>query len=176
MAEGEKMGIGMHAWLQSSQLYEAVSGGALGTSWRDVTAEAGADVGVRRSARGVALADADGDGDVDLCVVDVDERPRLLENRSPHAGSWIAIRTVGGDCNRDGIGARVELRAAGRTSVREMRLQSGLYSSHSSALTFGLGKARSIESVTVHWPCGRVQTIQEPGREQVLVIEEPAGS
>jgi hypothetical protein len=176
MAEGEKMGIGMHAWLESSQLYEAVGEGPLGISWRDVTADAGTDVGVLRSARGVAVADADGDGDLDVCVVDIDERPRLLENRSARAGSWLAIRTVGGDCNRDGIGARVELRAGGKTMLREVRLQSGLYSSHSPALTFGLGKARSIESITVRWPCGRVQKIQDPAREQVLVIEEPAGS
>ena len=174
LANGEK--LGMSPWLQSSQLFEALPGGPLGVRWRDATAEAGPDVGVPRSARGVALADADADGDVDLCVIDIDERPRLLENRSKRRGAWIAVRTVGNESNKDGLGARVEVRTGKRTFVREMRLQSGLYSSHSPELYFGLGPVRAVEKVIVRWPSGRVSEIEDPPLERVLVVTEPARS
>src|SRR5262245_58980481 len=83
--------VGMGPWLQKSQLFESTRDGER-VRFVDVTDSAGADLAKPCSARGVAFADADDDGDLDLLVVDVDAPPRLLENRSPRRGHWIAVR------------------------------------------------------------------------------------
>jgi enediyne biosynthesis protein E4 len=165
--------IGMGPWLQVSQLYEAVQAdGKL--RYVDATARAGADLGLKRSARGIAFGDPDDDGDVDALVVDVDEQPRLLENRTPKRGHWIAIRTVGTASNRDGIGARVLLKAGGRTWMREMKTTQGLYSSHDPRLHFGLGPVGAVEAVEVRWPSGRRSVIEAPALDRFLTVTEPA--
>jgi enediyne biosynthesis protein E4 len=165
--------VGMHAWLQLSQLFEAVPGPDGAPAWRDATAEAGEAFRQRRSARGLALADFDDDGDLDVLLVDVGEPPRLLENRSRRAGRWIAVKTVGTASNRDGYGAVVTVTAGGRDRVREVRTNDGLYSAHDPRVHFGLGPVERVERVTVRWPSGRASVVEHPPLDRVLVVREP---
>jgi hypothetical protein len=158
-----------------SQLFEAVPNGNT-PLFVDATARAGPDLGMMRSARGVAFADADDDGDVDALIVDMDEMPRLLENRTARRGHWISVRTVGTESNRDGIGAVVRVRAGGKIRAREMRTTQGLYSSHDPRLHFGLGSADRVEFVEVSWPSGRKSRVENPPIDQPLVMKEPTGA
>lgn len=167
--------IGMSGWLMQSQLFEAVQRGD-STMYVDATDRAGADVGMMRSARGVSFADADDDGDVDVLIVDMDEKPRLLENRTERRGHWISVRTIGSESNRDGIGAVVKVSAGGKTRAREMRTTQGLYSSHDPRLHFGLGPADRVEFVEVSWPSGRQSRVENPPIDQPLVMKEPTGA
>lgn len=166
--------IGMSGWTMETQLYEAVQRSGGGTVWIDATVRVGGGLEGLHSARGVAFGDPDDDGDVDALVVDMDERPRLLENRSARAGRWIAVRTRGTVSNRDGIGAKVRVRAGGRTWVREMRTTQGLYSSHDPRLHFGLGPVASVELVEVAWPSGRISRVERPPLDSFVTVEEPA--
>jgi len=109
-------------------------------------------------------------------IVDMDEKPRLLENRTERRGRWISVRTIGAESNRDGIGAVIEVRAGGKTRVREMRTTQGLYSSHDPRLHFGLGPVERIESVEVAWPSGRRTRVENPPLDKLLVINEPTGA
>ncbi len=165
--------IGMSGWLMSSQLYEAVLGEGGTPRYVDATARTGVDLGRARSARGAAFADPDRDGDLDLVVVDVGEASRLLENRTPRRGRWIAVRTIGTDSNRDGYGARVALTAGGRTWVREVRASQGLYSSSDPAVHYGLGQLERVERVEVRWPSGRLSVVEGAPLDAVLVVTEP---
>jgi hypothetical protein len=167
--------IGMSGWLMQSQLFEAVQDGG-STVFVDATARAGSDLGVMRSARGVAFADADDDGDVDALIVDMDEMPRLQENRTPRRGHWISVRTIGSESNRDGIGAVVRVRAGGKTRAREMRTTQGLYSSHDPRLHFGLGAADRVDFVEVSWPSGRTSRVENPPTDKPLIMKEPTGA
>ncbi len=168
--------IGMHPWLQPTQLFEAVPDPELGIAWKDVTASAGPGLAPLRSARGAALGDPDGDGDVDALVVDVGERPRLLENRSPRRGHWLEVALEGTRSNRDGTGSRVTVRAGGRAWVREARTTQGLYSAHDPRLHFGLGAVERIESVEIRWPSGATQIVDSPPLDRRLVVREPAAA
>jgi len=171
--------IGMSGWLQRSQLFEAVPvarGDEVGLQWRDTAGRTGDGLELPRSARGLALADFDDDGDIDALIVDIDEVPRLLENRSHRAGRWIAVRTVGTVSNRDGYGAVVTVTAGGRDRVREVRTNDGLYSSHDPRLHFGLGPVEHIDCVTVRWPSGRTSTIEDPALDALLTVTEPEDS
>lgn len=164
--------IGMSGWLMPTQLYEAATAADGGVVYNDATGRAGLGFAGLHSARGVAFADADGDGDVDALVVDMDARPRLLENRSERRGHWLAVRTVGSASNRDGIGARVRVRAGGNTWTREVRLTDGLYSSNEAKSHFGLGAVTGIDAVEVTWPSGKRSHVARPALDTTLLIDE----
>jgi hypothetical protein len=126
----------------------------------------------------------DDDGDPDFVLVDLDAPPRLIQNRSAHAGRWLAVRTIGragrgapaaGDSNRDGYGARVSVRAGDRVWTREVRATQGLYSSHDPRLLFGLGPVDGVDSVEVLWPGGRRSVVEHPPLDALLIVEEPEG-
>jgi hypothetical protein len=164
--------IGMGAWLQPTQIYENV-GTPAAPSFLDATARAGSGLSGVHAARGVALGDPDDDGDVDALVVDIDAQPRLLENRSRRVGHWISVRTVGTRSNRDGFGARITVRAGARSSVRESRTASGLYSAHDPRIHFGLGAVQAVESIEVRWPSGATSRLENPALDRLHVITEP---
>lgn len=165
--------IGMSGWKMETQLYEAVQGPSGSVVWLDATVRVGGGLEGLHSARGLALADADDDGDIDALVTDLDERPRLLENRSARGGRWLAVRLEGTRSNRDGIGAVVAVEAGGRAWTREARRTAGLYSSHDPRLHFGLGPVARIDSVEVRWPSGARSMVAAPSLDSILVVEEP---
>ena len=170
--------IGMSDWLMPTQLYEAEGFWAASSHspdsirYRDSTAQAGSGLAPLRSARGIAFADADDDGDVDAVVIDLDQKPRLLENRSDKTG-WLSVRLIGHASNRDGIGAIVRVTAYGHTWVREMRTTQGLYSSHDPRLYFGFGPIEYASRAEVLWPSGRRSVVDHPKLWELLVVEEP---
>lgn len=149
--------VGLHAWLQPTQLFEGVPHARYGTVWEEVTAEAGPGLAPLRSARGVALGDPDDDGDHDVLVIDLDERLRFLRNDTPKRGHWLGLELVSKHGNRDAYGARVQIQAGERTWTREVRGASGLYSSHDRRVLVGLGEAERVDAVRIQWPSGNLQ-------------------
>jgi len=146
----------------------------------DVSREAGSVVNTRTVARGACFADYDNDGKIDAFVVNLGAPATLLHNVSTATGHWIAIRLVGArtsmtqsGSNRDGIGARVEVRAAGRRQIAERVASSGYLSQDDSRLHFGLGAAAKVDKIVVRWPSGREQTLTDQPADRVLTIQEP---
>ena len=84
----------------------------LGRSWADVSAAAFPDELRNGSFEGAALAiaDLDQDGDPDA-IVATPSRLLLLENRGGNRNRSFALRLKGKVSNRDGLGAKVEIRA-----------------------------------------------------------------
>jgi hypothetical protein len=164
--------IGLHAWLQTTQLFEGVPHRRYGTVWREVTAEAGPGFAPLRSARGVALGDPDDDGDHDVLLVDIDEPPRLLRNDSARLGHWVGLALLGKYGNRDALGARVEVKVGGRTWTREVRATNGLYSSHDRRVLVGIGEATRVDEVVVRWPSGGIQVEKHVPIDRYHVLQE----
>src|SRR4029078_10110736 len=92
-----------------------------GTTFRDVSAKAGAGLQVQRVGRGLAVGDLDGDGDLDVVVSNMDDVPTVLENRQRTGHHWAAFRVASPGPNRFAIGARVTVAAGGDRQVREIR-------------------------------------------------------
>ena len=75
---------------------------------------------------------------------------------------YLAVRLVGAESNRDGLGAAVTVRAAGRSYVRVHDGQSGYLSQSSMPLYFGLADADRVDEIVVEWPSGRRQVVPGP--------------
>ena len=76
-------------------------------------------------ASGIATADYDQDGYLDIVVVTAKSKgiggtPVLLRNRGGD-NSWITVRLVGTESNRDGVGARVTVTAGNLSLLKETR-------------------------------------------------------
>jgi len=124
--------------------------------------------------RGLAVGDFDNDGRVDVLVVDSEGRPLLLHNEShvPQT-SWIGFRLIGrGRSNRAALGAQITVKTNRGKLLRQCQPGGSYLSSSDRRVHFGLGKAE-IESATIRWPDGTVQTLYglQQG-EYVTVLED----
>jgi hypothetical protein len=143
--------------------------------FEEIGANAGAALARRYVARGAATADFFNDGREDLLVSVLDGSPLLLRSEGNKNGHWLRIKTVGTRSNRDGFGARVEVKAGALTQSAEVRANSSFESASDPRLHFGLGAASHIDSIVVRWPSGTIDRIGPQGADQELVIEEGKG-
>jgi hypothetical protein len=125
--------------------------------------------------RGVAAADFGNRGVEDLLMTVLDRSPILLRNRTSGADHWITIKTVGTVSNRDGFGARVQVKSGALVENAEVRANSSFESASDPRLHFGLGPGREVSAITVHWPSGKVDEIGHELADQELIIREGYG-
>jgi hypothetical protein len=124
--------------------------------------------------RGAATADFFNRGAEDVLVTVLDGSPLLVRNDSRH-GHWLRIKTIGTRSNRDGFGARVEVKVGALTQTLEVRTNSSFESASDPRLHFGLGSATTVDSIVIHWPSGKLDSIGPQSADQQLDIEEGKG-
>jgi tetratricopeptide (TPR) repeat protein len=111
--------------------------------------------------RAVGRVDWDRDGDLDLWISNRNApQVRFLRNDVPHTNHFLAMRLQGTTCNRDAIGARVEVILKDDNSARLVKSLSagdGYLAESTKWLVFGLGTAAEIDRVLVRWPDGAVE-------------------
>ncbi|MAE66380.1 MAG: hypothetical protein CMJ18_19085 [Phycisphaeraceae bacterium] len=115
--------------------------------------------------RALAVVDWDHDGDLDLWFANrTAPRLRLMINQIDRSGGHsVAFRLRGTTCNRDAIGARVEIviQESNLKNQRSAHAGTGFLSQSGKWLHFGLGDVEEIDAIRVHWPDG--STEQFPG-------------
>jgi hypothetical protein len=124
------------------------------------------------SSRGAAFGDIDNDGDIDVLVMNMNEPPSLLRNEYAGAHGWISLRLEGTEANRSAIGATATVTAGGHRQTRAVLSQSSYYSHDDLRLHFGLGGVRTADTIEVHWPSGRTDTLKNVKGDRVMVIKE----
>jgi hypothetical protein len=159
----------IHMVPQGPSLYRGLGGG----KFADVSREAGPALEVKKVSRGACFGDYDNDGKMDAFIVNLGSQGTLLHNASSGRNHWIALRFTGHKSNHDGIGAKAEVTAGGRTRVAARVAGSGYMSQDDGRLFFGLGAASTVETVVIHWPSGKQQVLRKPGIDRVISVEEP---
>jgi enediyne biosynthesis protein E4 len=139
--------------------------------FEDASLSAGLFFEVKSVGRGAAFADYDNDGRVDVFIVNLGSPAFLLRNTSPGAGHWVSVKLVGRS-NRDGIGAQVEVLAAGKRQRHERIAGSGYLSQDDPRLHFGLGAATRVDRLTVTWPSGIRQVLESVPGDRTVTVEE----
>ncbi len=141
--------------------------------FRDARFWAGAYFRGTRSGRCAAFGDYDDDGDLDIAVNHVDYRATaaLLRNDSERKGSWVGF-WLEGRRPKEARGARVEVRAGGKRLVRLAQPNTTYLSQNDPRVHFGLGAVEEIDSVTVTWPSGEVQTWRDVPVERYWLLRE----
>jgi hypothetical protein len=110
---------------------------------------------------------------VDVAVNNLDGKPWLLRNEvSSGAGHWLSLRLEGVRSNRRAIGVRATVRIEGSRLVREVRGGSSYQSTHDLRLHFGLGAAKTIDSLRVRWTDGKFQRFEEVEADRRYRLKE----
>ncbi|HEV2348793.1 MAG TPA: CRTAC1 family protein [Terriglobia bacterium] len=111
-----------------------------------------------RSSRGAAFGDLTGNGRMDIIVNNIDDVPFHYSSSRKIKANWVRIKLAGTKCNRDAIGARVEVAAGGLTQADVVMAGGSFLSTSDVRLHFGLGDALRIDSVKIRWPDGSTQS------------------
>ncbi len=130
-------------------------------TFADVSAVSGLDFD--DDGRALALSDWDGDGDLDLWLKNrTGPQLRFVRNDGSPGHHFFQIKLAGKTCNRDAIGAKVELKLPGRTLTKFVTAGDGNLAQSSKWLHFGLGDADKIDQLLVRWPDGSRQELAGP--------------
>ncbi|HEX8136842.1 MAG TPA: CRTAC1 family protein [Pyrinomonadaceae bacterium] len=145
--------------------------------FEEVTAKLGRALQRAMVGRGAAYGDYDNDGDLDLLITTNNGPARLLRNDNGNQNDLLRIRLTGTRSNRDAIGARVTVQAAGGLKLSQMVKTGSSYCSQSELpLTFGLGRAEDKAcTIEISWPSGQVDRIPDVKPNQALTIQEGKG-
>jgi hypothetical protein len=159
----------IHLVPQEHSLFRGLGNG----KFADVSRDAGLVLDVKTVSRGACFADYDNDGKVDAFVVNLGAPGTLLHNVTQNSNHWVTVKLKGRKSNRDGIGAHLELLAGGRKQIAERSAGSGYLSQDDGRIHFGLGAATKVDKLTIHWPSGQDQVLENLAVDRVLTVEEP---
>lgn len=144
--------------------------------FKDITEKIGGALIEPTASRGCAFGDFDNDGDVDVAINPVNDYPVLLRADVATAGNnWMAVKVIGVNSNRTGVGARIKVTTEANSQINEVRSGGSYYSQNDLRVHFGLGKTAQVKTLEVRWPSGTVDTINVPPINQVVYVKEGAG-
>lgn len=159
------------SYAQPKLLFQNLGGG----KFQEIHASAGRGFGPHKVGRGLAVGDVDNDGDIDILTTNNGQTADLLRNDGGNRANSLLIRTVGQTSNRDGIGARLILRAGSTQQIREVKAGSSYLGQNDLRVHFGLGKATHADRLEIRWPSGTIDVLEHIAANQILTVTEGKG-
>jgi hypothetical protein len=161
-------------WAERPQLFRNLDG----VKFQEVPPLIGTGLADVIPARGAAFGDLFNDGHIDVVLNNIDSHPTLLRNVVKNDNHWLTLKLVGGAKSpRDAIGAKVFLTAGGIRQRMDV-FSGGTYQSSSDLrVHFGLGPAKTIDSIEIRWPSGLKQmldlaALNQAGLNRIITVEE----
>lgn len=131
-----------------------------------------------RTMQSFAIGDLNNDGSVDILggfgsgFNQFTGAPdQLFLNPATDGNNWLKVHLTGVESNLSAIGAVIQITGSWGTQTREIRAGESYGISHSLTEHFGLGEDESV-SITITWPSGTVDTIEELTGNQTVNISE----
>ena len=153
---------------QPDQLFHNLGDG----TFQEVSEKAGLGKLSARVSRGATFGDIDNDGDIDVFVSNLNDTPTLLRNDGGNRHNWLMVQVVGTRSNRDGLGTRLHLIAAGRSQWRTVSGAGSYLSASDIRAHFGLGETPRVERLEVTWPDGTTRIVVDVPANRLLVIHQ----
>ena len=98
----------------------------------------------------------------------------LLRNDGGNRNRWIGIQLIGRKSNRDGIGAKVSIRAGNVQRWKQSLGGTSYCTASDRRLLFGLGTYETVAQIEVTWPSGQVSVLKNVKSNQYLTLTEGA--
>ncbi len=124
--------------------------------------------------RGLVAFDFDRDGDLDLASTHVREPATLLRNDSPTEGRGLTLRLIGRTVNRNAVGTRVTLETDQATSIRQVVGGGSYLSQGPPVVHLVIPAGETFRRLTIRWPDGSTQQLNELPEANVIQIVQPA--
>ena len=144
-------------------------------TFEDISAHSGPGITTAASGRGLAIGDLWNDGRLSAVISNMSAPPSLLVNQVHSANHWIAFKFIGTRSNRDGIGAKIQVKAGERILVDEVRSGSSYISNNDIRVHFGLGVANKLDRVEVRWPSGLTESFANLRVDSIIILKEGSG-
>ena len=133
-------------------------------------------VGRAGFSNGAVYADLDNDGALDLVVNNLNGTASIFRNRAWQLDStnhhYLTVNLRGTGANTQGIGAKVMIRAGGKRQFAEVMPTRGFESSVDPRAHFGLGTARTVDTLTVVWPDRRSQVWLNVPADRIVTLSQ----
>lgn len=144
-------------------------------TFTDVASTVGVEAKEGGAGTDASFIDYNNDGFLDLFVCNGAGNkigPYLLFRNNGNRHNWLKVVLRGQQSNRGGIGAKLTLTAGGETQFREYTGQQHYMGQNHTPVHFGLGQATSVNTLTIQWPSGTVDTLHSvPANSTIRVVE-----
>ena len=120
---------------------------------------------------GAVYADLNNDGHLDIVTNNINREAFIYKNTDTTT-RYLSLQFTGRKDNRFGIGVKAYVFAGGHMQYEQLMLTRGFQSSVEPRLNFGLGFAKSVDSLLIVWPDQACQVIKHVATNHVLSIDQ----